>query len=59
MKVPAFDEQYASKRGEAYLNIVDVHRAFVLVSTPPVALELVYPFVAHASSRAKVTHSRL
>jgi hypothetical protein len=35
----AVDEQYSSKRGEAYLNIVDVHSGLVLASVPPVAVD--------------------
>ena len=39
MRVLAIDEQYGSKRGEAYLNIVDAHSAFILASVPPVAVD--------------------
>jgi len=35
----ALDEQYGSKRGEAYLNIVDVHSGQILASVPPVAVD--------------------
>jgi hypothetical protein len=35
----ALDEQYGSKRGEAYLNIVDVHSGQVLASVPPVSVD--------------------
>ena len=35
----AIDEQYGSKRGKAYLNIVDVHSGLVLASRPPVAVD--------------------
>ncbi len=34
----ALDEQYSSKRGEAYLNGVDVHSGQVWESVPPVAV---------------------
>jgi hypothetical protein len=33
------DEQYSSKRGEAYLNIVDVHSAQVWATLPAVAVD--------------------
>ena len=39
MRALAIDEQYGSKRGEAYLNIVDVHSDQVLASVPPVAVD--------------------
>src|SRR5260370_24045754 len=35
----ALDEQYSSKRGEAYFNIVDVWSSLVLASIPPVAVD--------------------
>jgi hypothetical protein len=35
----ALDEQYAGKRGEGYLNVVDVHSSFVWASVPPVAVD--------------------
>jgi transposase-like protein len=35
----ALDEQYSSKRGEAYLNAVDVHSGQVWASLPPVAVD--------------------
>jgi hypothetical protein len=35
----ALDEQYGSKRGEAYLNVVDVHSGQILASVPPVAVD--------------------
>lgn len=35
----AIDEQYGSKRGEAYLNVVDAHTGFVYASVPPVAVD--------------------
>jgi hypothetical protein len=35
----ALDEQYGSKRGEAYLNGVDVHSGQILASVPPVAVD--------------------
>ena len=35
----ALDEQYSSKRGKAYLNIVDVHSTLVWAATPPVAVD--------------------
>ena len=38
-KALALDEQYANERGKAYLNIVDVHSGYVLVSAPPVAVD--------------------
>jgi hypothetical protein len=39
MRALAVDEQYGSKRGEAYLNIVDVHSGLVLASIPPVTVD--------------------
>lgn len=39
MRAIALDEQYGGKRGEAYLNIVDVHSGLVLASVPPVAVD--------------------
>ena len=38
-RVVALDEQYSSKRGEAYLNVVDVHSAQVWASLPPVGVD--------------------
>ncbi len=38
-RVVALDEQYSSKRGEAYLNVVDVHSAQVWATLPPVAVD--------------------
>ena len=38
-RVVALDEQYSSKRGEAYLNVVDVHSGQVWASWPPVAVD--------------------
>src|SRR5436309_2723763 len=38
-RVLALDEQYSSKRGEAYLNIVDVHSAPVWATLPAVAVD--------------------
>jgi hypothetical protein len=38
-RVLALDEQYGSKRGEAYLNIVDANSSLVLASAPPVAVD--------------------
>jgi hypothetical protein len=35
----ALDEMYSSQRGEAYLNVVDVHSAAVWASTSPVAVD--------------------
>jgi transposase-like protein len=35
----ALDEQYGSKRGEAYLTVVDVHSSLVWASVPPVAVD--------------------
>ena len=35
----ALDEQYSSKRGEAYLNVVDAHSAQVWATLPPVAVD--------------------
>lgn len=34
----ALDEQYSSQRGQAYLNVVDVHSSLVWASLPPVAV---------------------
>lgn len=39
MRAFAADEQFSSKRGEASLNIVDVHSGLVLASIPPVAVD--------------------
>jgi hypothetical protein len=39
MRSVAVDEQYSNKRGEAYLNIVDVHSGLVLESRPPVGVD--------------------
>jgi len=38
-RVLALDEQYSSKRGQAYLNIVDVHSTQVWASLPAVAVD--------------------
>lgn len=38
-RVVALDEQYSSKRGEAYLNIVDAHSAQVWASLPAVGVD--------------------
>lgn len=38
-RVVALDEQYSSKRGEAYLNVVDVHSGQVWATLPPVAVD--------------------
>src|SRR6266849_1501931 len=38
-RVLALDEQYSNKRGEAYLNIVDVHSAQVWATLPAVAVD--------------------
>ena len=38
-RVLALDEQYSSKRGEAYLNVVDAHSGYVWASLPPVAVD--------------------
>lgn len=38
-RVLALDEQYSSKRGEAYLNVVDVHSGQVWASWPAVAVD--------------------
>jgi hypothetical protein len=38
-RVLALDEQYSSQRGEAYLNIVDVHSAQVWATLPAVAVD--------------------
>lgn len=35
----ALDKQYSSKRGEAYLNVVDVHSSQVWATLPPVAVD--------------------
>jgi len=35
----ALDEQYSSKRGAAYLNVVDAHSSVVWASMPPVAVD--------------------
>ncbi len=35
----ALDEQYSSQRGEAYLNIIDVHSSQVWATLPPVAVD--------------------
>lgn len=35
----ALDEQYGSQRGEAYLNVIDVHSGQVWMSIPPVAVD--------------------
>lgn len=35
----ALDEQYSSTRGQAYLNVVDVHSSLVWASVPPVAVD--------------------
>lgn len=35
----ALDEQYSSKRGEGYLNVVDAHSSVVWASMPPVAVD--------------------
>lgn len=35
----ALDEQYSSKRGEAYLNVVDVHSSQVWATLPAVAVD--------------------
>jgi transposase-like protein len=35
----ALDEQYSSKRGEGYLNVVDVHSSAVWASVPPVPVD--------------------
>jgi transposase-like protein len=39
LRALALDEQYGSKRGEAYLNIVDVYSGLVLASVPPVKVD--------------------
>ncbi len=62
MRVLALDEQYASKRGEAYRSArgcAQRLRAGQCATSSSGWGELVYPFVAHARSRAKVEHSRL
>jgi len=38
-RVVALDEQYSSKRGQAYLNVVDVHSSQVWATLPPVAVD--------------------
>jgi transposase-like protein len=38
-RVLALDEQYRSKRGEGYLNVVDVHSAQVWATLPSVAVD--------------------
>src|SRR2546423_607524 len=38
-RVLALDEQYSSKRGEGYLNVVDVHSAQVWATLPAVAVD--------------------
>ncbi len=38
-RVLALDEQYSSKRGQAYLNVVDVHSTQVWASWPAVAVD--------------------
>lgn len=38
-RVLALDEQYSSKRGEAYLNVVDVHSTQVWATLPSVAVD--------------------
>src|SRR6266702_1175234 len=38
-RVLALDEQYSSKRGEAYLNVVDVHSSQVWATLPTVAVD--------------------
>jgi hypothetical protein len=38
-RVLALDEQYSSKRGEAYLNIVDAHSAQVWATLPAVGID--------------------
>src|SRR5438105_6933929 len=38
-RVLALDEQYSSKRGEAYLNMVDVHSSQVWATLPAVAVD--------------------
>jgi hypothetical protein len=38
-RVVALDEQYSSKRGEAYLNVVDAHSGQVWATLPPVAVD--------------------
>ncbi len=35
----ALDEQYSSQRGQAYLNVIDVHSGQVWASIPPVAVD--------------------
>lgn len=38
-RVLVLDEQYSSKRGEAYLNVVDAHSGQVWATLPPVAVD--------------------
>jgi hypothetical protein len=38
-RILALDEQYSSKRGEAYLNVVDVHSSQVWATLPAVAVD--------------------
>ena len=38
-RVVALDEQYSSKRGQAYLNVVDAHSGQVWATLPPVAVD--------------------
>ncbi len=38
-QVIVLDELYSSQRGEAYLNVVDVHSAAVWATTSPVAVD--------------------
>src|SRR2546426_10437452 len=38
-RIVALDEQYSSKRGEAYLNVVDAQSGQVWASLPPVAVD--------------------
>src|SRR6266436_2500812 len=38
-RVVALDEQYSSKRGEAYLSVVDAHSGQVWATLPPVAVD--------------------
>jgi hypothetical protein len=35
----ALDEQYSSKRGQAYFNVVDVHSGHVWSSVPPAPVD--------------------
>lgn len=39
LRALALEEQFSSKRGEAYLNVVDVHSGQVWASLPPAAVE--------------------